>query len=84
MAMDHPTESLDAYQAAIRNNPHSVPSLKACADIYRKHETREGYTKVRLLLRALTLSLRRLLGPAISRCGLGCSCRRRWSSCSAC
>ena len=50
--MDHPTESLDAYQAAIRNNPHSVPSLKACADIYRKHETREGYTKVRLLLRA--------------------------------
>ena len=47
--MDHPTESLDAYQAAIRNNPHSVPSLKACADIYRKHETREGYTKVRLL-----------------------------------
>ena len=65
--MDHPTESLDAYQAAIRNNPHSVPSLKACADIYRKHETREGYTKVRLLLRALTLSLRRLLGPAISR-----------------
>jgi len=82
--MDHPTESLDAYQAAIRNNPHSVPSLKACADIYRKQETREGYTKVRLLLRALTLSLRRLLGPAISRCGLGCSCRRRWSFCNAC
>ena len=54
--MNNPTQSLDAHQAAIRNNPHSVPSLKACASIYRKEETREGYMRaVEFLQRALNV-----------------------------
>jgi glucose repression mediator protein len=54
--MDMPAESLQAHQAAIRNNPHSVPSLKACAHIYRKDETREGYMRaVEFLQRALNV-----------------------------
>lgn len=45
--MDNHEAALQAHQASIRNNPHSVVSLKACADIYRKQETRDGYMRVR-------------------------------------
>lgn len=49
-------DSLQAHEAAIRNNPHSTPSLKACADIHRKDETHEGYMRaIEYLQRALNV-----------------------------
>jgi glucose repression mediator protein len=49
-------DSLQAHEAAIRNNPHSTPSLKACAHIHRKDETREGYMRaIEYLQRALNV-----------------------------
>lgn len=55
-SMSMPAESLQAHEAAIRNNPHSTPSLKACADIHRKEETREGYMRaIEFLQRTLNV-----------------------------
>ena len=48
--------ALQAYQHAIRNNPHSVSALKSCAAIFRTRETREDYLRsVEFLQRALNV-----------------------------
>lgn len=46
-AMNNQEAALQAHQASIRNNPNSVNSLRACAEIYRRQETLEGYMRVR-------------------------------------
>jgi WD40 repeat protein/tetratricopeptide (TPR) repeat protein len=48
--------ALQAYQHAIRNNPHSVSVLKSCAAIFRTRGTREDYLRsVEFLQRALNV-----------------------------
>ena len=48
--MNNDEAALQAHQASIRNNPHSVVSLRACADIYRRQETKDSYMRVHLAL----------------------------------